>query len=81
MAATRVRLVSHHSADQRTLILAAIWLVGQCTVFIRNREQLAAVPALLSFDDAAVERLAVLISGWALAWLANVRGPRSRAKE
>ncbi len=28
-------------ADQRTLVLAAIWLIGQCSVFVRNREQLA----------------------------------------
>jgi hypothetical protein len=25
-------------ADQRTLTMAAIWLVGQCVVFVRNRE-------------------------------------------
>ena len=29
------------TADQRTLTMAAIWLVGQCIVFVRNREQLA----------------------------------------
>ena len=28
-------------ADQRTLTAAAVWLVGQCSVFLRNREQLA----------------------------------------
>ena len=32
-------------ADQRTLSAAAIWLVGQCSIFVRNREQLAAPPA------------------------------------
>jgi hypothetical protein len=31
-------------ADQRTLTMAAVWLVGQCSVFVRNREQLAAAP-------------------------------------
>ena len=56
--------------DQSTLIMAAIWLVGQCTVFIRHREQLAAAPVSLSFDDAAVERLTELISTWALNGLA-----------
>ena len=39
-------------ADHRTLTMAAIWLVGQCTVFVRNREQLE--------DDAAVEGLTSL---------------------
>jgi hypothetical protein len=27
-------------ADQSTLIMAAVWLVGQCAIFVRNREQL-----------------------------------------
>jgi len=27
--------------DQRTVTVAAIWLLGQCSVFVRNREQLA----------------------------------------
>ena len=44
-------------ADHRTLTMAAIWLVGQCTVFVRNREQLANPPVSLYLDDAAVEGL------------------------
>jgi len=60
-------------ADQQTLVLAAIWLVGQCSVFVRNREQLAELPVAVSFDGSAVERLAELVSRWAmggLAWVA-----------
>ena len=38
-------------ADHRTLMVAAIWLVGQCSVFVRNREQLAGPPAGLSLDN------------------------------
>ena len=45
------------TADQRTLTMAAIWLVGQCIVFVRNREQLANPPVSLDLDDATVERL------------------------
>ena len=59
------------TADQRTLTMAAIWLVGQCTVFVRNREQLANPPVSLDLDDAAVERLTTLVSAWALAGLAD----------
>ena len=51
-------------ADQRTVTIAAIWLIGQCSVFVRNREQLAAPPISLPLDEAAVERLAGLISRW-----------------
>ena len=57
-------------ADQPTLTLAAIWLIGQCSVFVRNREQLAGPPISLSLDEASVERLAGLISQWAVAGLA-----------
>ena len=31
-------------ADQRTVTIAAVWLLGQCSVFLRNREQLAEPP-------------------------------------
>ena len=38
-------------ADQHTLTLAAIWLIGQCSVFVRNREQLAELPVGVSLDN------------------------------
>jgi TetR/AcrR family transcriptional regulator, regulator of cefoperazone and chloramphenicol sensitivity len=65
-------------ADRPTLVMAAVWLVGQCNVFIRHREQLAMPPVSLNLDDAGVERLSTLISGWALVGLAqaNVHGSR-----
>ena len=58
-------------ADQRTLTMAAIWLVGQCVVFVRNREQLANPPVSLQMDDATVENLVNdFVSALALAGLA-----------
>ena len=59
------------TADQRTLTMAAIWLVGQCTVFVRNREQLANPPVSLDLDDAVVERLTTLVTAWAHDGLAQ----------
>jgi AcrR family transcriptional regulator len=56
-------------ADQRTLMVAAVWLIGQCNIFVRNREQLANPPVSLALDEAAVERLAELVSAWAVAGL------------
>jgi AcrR family transcriptional regulator len=56
-------------ADQRTLVVAAIWLLGQCSIFVRNREQLAGPPTGLSFDAGAVEWLARLISTWTIGGL------------
>ena len=58
-------------ADQHTLMVAAVWLIGQCSIFVRNREQLANPPVSLALDEAAVERLAKLISVWAVAGLAQ----------
>jgi AcrR family transcriptional regulator len=57
-------------ADQRTLMMAAVWLIGQCIIFVRNREQLANPPVGLVLDEAAVERVAELVTAWALAGLA-----------
>ena len=56
-------------ADQRTVTVAAIWLVGQCSVFLRNREQLAEPPMGLVLDDTAVEWLAATISRWVVEGL------------
>jgi AcrR family transcriptional regulator len=56
-------------ADQRTLTVAAVWLLGQCSVFVRNREQLAQPPVGLVLDEAAVEWLSGTISRWILAGL------------
>ncbi len=56
-------------ADRRTLMVAAIWLIGQCSVFIRNREQLAGPPIELVLDESAVEWLAQAISRWVIGGL------------
>jgi hypothetical protein len=56
-------------ADQSTLMMAAIWLMGQCSLFIRHREQLANPPVSLDLNEAAVERLAKLVSSWVLTGL------------
>ncbi len=56
-------------ADQRTLVVAAIWLIGQCSVFMRNREQLAGPPVNLSLDESAIEFIGMMISRWAIGGL------------
>jgi AcrR family transcriptional regulator len=57
-------------ADHRTLMVAAVWLLGQCSVFVRNREQLTGAPVSLTFDDGGVEWLGDLISAWTIRGLA-----------
>lgn len=56
-------------ADRRTLVVAAIWLIGQCSVFIRNREQLAGPPIEFVIDESGVEWLAQAISRWVIGGL------------
>jgi AcrR family transcriptional regulator len=58
-------------ADQRTLVFAAIWLLGQCSVFVRNSEQLAGPPTELALDERSVEWLADTVSRWAMGGLAQ----------
>jgi AcrR family transcriptional regulator len=56
-------------ADHRTLMVAAIWLLGQCSIFVRNREQLAGPPLEFTLDEAAVEWLTEAISRWTIGGL------------
>ena len=59
------------AADHRTLVVAAIWLMGQCSVFVRNREQLAGPPVELNLDESSVDWLAQVISDWTIGGLAR----------
>jgi len=56
-------------ADSRTLTVAAIWLIGQCSIFLRNREILAQPPIGLELDESALEWLSQAIGRWALGGL------------
>jgi AcrR family transcriptional regulator len=59
-------------ADRRTLTVASIWLIGQCGVFLRNRDRLSEPPIGLDVDDAMVEWLAQSISRWVVAGLSGL---------
>ena len=60
-------------AEPRTLTVAAVWLIGQCSIFVRNREQLAEPPVGLMLDEAAVEWLSATIGHWVVAGLRPLR--------
>ncbi len=66
------------NADQRTLMVAAIWLLGQCSVFVRNRDQLAGPPMNLALDADAVEWLTAMISRWTAGGLGRLKLPKRR---
>jgi AcrR family transcriptional regulator len=56
-------------ADRRTITVASIWLMGQCSVFLRNRETLAQPPVGLVLDDAMVDWLSQQIGNWVVGGL------------
>jgi hypothetical protein len=53
-------------------MVAAIWLLGQCSVFVRNREQLSelGVPGR-GGDQDLIDELARDVSRWAISGLAH----------
>ena len=59
-------------ANGRTVMVAAIWLLGQCSVFVRNREQLSGlgVPGR-GGDQDLIDELARDVSRWAISGLAH----------
>jgi hypothetical protein len=62
-------------ATDKQAALGAFWLFGQCSIFVRNSEQLANPPLRLKVDDRLVEELSQMISTWAAAGLARPIGP------
>jgi TetR/AcrR family transcriptional regulator, regulator of cefoperazone and chloramphenicol sensitivity len=64
-------------ADRRMLTVASIWLIGQCSVFLRNRDRLAEPPVGLEIDDAMVEWLGRMISQWIAAGLGGANASAS----
>jgi hypothetical protein len=49
-----------------------LWLFGQCNIFVRNAEQLAAPPLRLKVDERFVNRLAETITAWAVTGLGRL---------
>jgi AcrR family transcriptional regulator len=62
------RFLPEGTSDQQA-ILGALWLFGQCSIFVRNREQLANPPMQLKVDQGLVELLVDTITGWAIGGL------------
>jgi len=71
--AQAVSLVKRFLPDtsEQDLMCGAIWLMGQCSVFVRNREHFTQPPFGLKLDDAFVDRLADFVSGLAMQGLAR----------
>jgi AcrR family transcriptional regulator len=61
-------------ATQKQAMLAALWLLGQCSIFVRNREQLAHRPLGFELDQRFVDELTGMVADWAAAGLAASKG-------
>jgi hypothetical protein len=64
-ATALVRRYLPAGAGDQQAVLGALWLYGQCNIFVRNREQLSRPPLSLKVDERLVEQLVETISGWA----------------
>jgi TetR/AcrR family transcriptional regulator, regulator of cefoperazone and chloramphenicol sensitivity len=58
------RFLPEDATDEQAII-GALWLFGQCSIFVRNAEQLAKAPFRLVIDEGFVNRLADIIASWA----------------
>jgi len=64
-ASTLARRFLPEDATDEQAVIGALWLFGQCSIFVRNAEQLARAPFRLEVDEDFVDRLADMIAGWA----------------
>ena len=55
--------------QKRVALCGAIWLMGQCSVFVRNRELFAQEPFSITTDEPFVDELSELITQLALGGL------------
>jgi AcrR family transcriptional regulator len=58
---------------ERDLMCAAIWLMGQCSIFVRNRENFAQPPFAMKIDEAFVDGLTDLVTRLAIGGLTQGR--------
>lgn len=73
-----VRRFLPRTATDTQAVVGALWLFGQCSVFVRNAEQLANPPLRLTVDDRFVDGLADTITAWAAGGLGrSLRTARS----
>jgi AcrR family transcriptional regulator len=59
-------------ATDKQAVVGALWLFGQCSIFVRNAEQLANPPLRLEIDERFVDRLADTITTWAAGGLGRL---------
>jgi AcrR family transcriptional regulator len=75
-ASALVRRFLPDEATDLQALFGALWLYGQCSIFVRNREQLSRPPLRLKVDNEMVDLLVETISGWAVNGLTGAVAAR-----
>jgi len=73
--ATATELVRRFLPDGATdeqAVVGALWLFGQCSIFVRNAQQLSRPPFRLTLDERFVDGLADTIAAWAAGGLGRL---------
>ena len=71
-----VRQLLPPNTQERAALCAAICLMGQCSVFVRNRDLFAQDPFRIAIDERFVDELADLITRVAIGGLPHVEDAR-----
>jgi AcrR family transcriptional regulator len=73
--ATATELVRRFLPDGATdeqAVVGALWLFGQCSIFVRNAQQLSRPPFRLTLDERFVDWLADTMAAWAAGGLGRL---------
>ena len=62
---------------KRTVLCVTIWLMGQCSIFVRSRELFAQEPFSITIDGPFVDELTELITRLAIGGLPQALSPAS----
>src|SRR5271169_5536305 len=63
--------------QKRTVLCVTIWLMGQCSIFVRSRELFAQEPFSITIDGPFVDELTELITRLAIGGLPQALSPAS----
>jgi AcrR family transcriptional regulator len=69
-----VRRFQPASIPERAALCSAIWLMGQCSVFVRNRELFSQQPFGITIDEPFVNELTDLVTQLAIGGLLHATG-------
>jgi TetR/AcrR family transcriptional regulator, regulator of cefoperazone and chloramphenicol sensitivity len=73
-----VRRFLPDGASDKQAVVGALWLFGQCSIFVRNAQQLSRPPFRLALDERFVDWLADTMAAWAAGGLGRLPAAAGR---